>query len=331
MADLLAKLSESGREKAEKTSMPEWMDPMLAKLTHEHFSSEDWIYERKLDGERVIAYVASGGAARLMSRNKKDISENYPEVVRALEEHAPAGCILDGEVVAFNSQGVSDFQRLQGRMQSGGEADDDLRIFYYLFDCMYVDGHDVTGCAQRERKTLLRAAVDWNEPLRFTPHRNAEGETYFEEACRKGWEGLIAKRADAPYVHSRSKKWLKFKCENRQELIICGWTEPKGSRIGFGALLLGYYSDGDLVYAGEVGTGFDDETLRDLHRRLARIERDSSPFDRGDVPTKEVHFATPKLVGEVAFTEWTRDGRLRHPRFKGLRRDKSAEEVRREG
>jgi DNA ligase D-like protein (predicted ligase) len=333
MSSPLDRLSAEDREQAEETSMPDWMDPMLAKLTHDHFSDPDWIYERKLDGERVLAYIDDGGEVRLLSRNEKQLNDSYPEIEAALESQAPAGCILDGEVVAFDSDNVSDFQKLQPRMHASSREeslDSDVRVYYYVFDCMYVDGHDITNVPLRARKKVLREALDWDDPLRWTQHRREEGEAFLEEACEKGWEGLIAKKADSAYVHSRSSHWLKFKCVRQQEFVIGGFTEPHGERIGFGALLVGFYRDGDLVYAGKVGTGYDDETLQSLRSRMDRIERKTSPYDVGDVPEKEVHFVTPKLVCEVKFTEWTGDDRLRHPAFMGLRRDKDPEDVRKE-
>jgi bifunctional non-homologous end joining protein LigD len=333
MGDLLSRLSEDAREKAQASSMPNWMDPMLAKLTHDYFTGEDWIFERKLDGERIMAYIDPGGDVRLLSRNQKRANDNYPEIERALADQAPAGSVLDGEVVAFNENHVSDFQKLQPRMQAASQEEvkeSGVKVYYYLFDCLFIDGHDVTGCALRDRKTLLRAAVDWDDPLRWTPHRNDDGLDYYQEACEKGWEGLIAKHAGSEYVHGRSGKWLKFKCVMQQEFVICGFTEPHGERVGLGALLLGFYRDGGLVYAGKVGTGFDDETLKDLRHRLERIERKTSPYAQGEPETREVHFVTPKMVCEVAFTEWTEDDLLRHPRYKGLRRDKEPKDVHKE-
>ncbi|MEA3402377.1 MAG: non-homologous end-joining DNA ligase [Armatimonadota bacterium] len=312
--------------------MPDWMDPMLATLSHEHFSDPDWLFERKLDGERVIAY-RDGDDVRLMSRNRKRINDSYPEVEEAIAEQAPQRCILDGEVVAFDDENVSDFQRLQERMHVSSREEalhSDVRVYYYLFDCMYLDGYDITAVGLRGRKRLLRAAVSWDDPLRWTQHRNEDGEEYLQEACHNGWEGLIAKHAGSEYVHSRSRKWLKFKCVHQQELVIGGYTDPKGERIGFGALLVGFYRDTELVYAGKVGTGFDDDTLRSLHQRLSSMERETSPFDIGDAGGKGVHFVTPTLVCEVAFTEWTEDDKLRHPRYLGLRRDKEPEDVHKE-
>lgn len=306
---------------------------MLAKLTHDHFSGEDWIFERKLDGERVLAYVFPDGDVQLMSRNEKNLNDSYPEVQEALEDQAVAGCILDGEVVAFDENNISDFQRLQSRMHASSREESlesDVEVFYYMFDCLYADGHDVTGCGMRTRKKLLREAVSFEDPLRLMDYRNDDGLDYYREACEKGWEGLIAKEAESVYTKGRSKKWLKFKCIRQQEFVIGGFTEPEGERIGLGALLLGFYDSGDLVYAGEVGTGFDDETLKDLRNRLDEITRETSPFDRGEPETNEVHFVSPKLVCEVAFTEWTTDNCLRHPRYKGLRRDKNAEDVHKE-
>jgi ATP-dependent DNA ligase len=179
---------------------------------------------------------------------------------------------------------------------------------------------------------LLREAIDFDDPIRLTTHRNGKGQELFAEACRKGWEGLIAKRADSPYTDRRSRDWLKFKCERGQELVVGGFTDPQGSRSGFGALLLGYFDDGELRYAGKVGTGFDEATLADISGRLRKLEISSPPFadttaiERGG----QVHWVEPELVAQVAFVEWTRHGRLRHPRFLGLRDDKSAREVVRE-
>jgi ATP-dependent DNA ligase len=190
-----------------------------------------------------------------------------------------------------------------------------------------VDGYDVTQVGLRDRKSLLKRAFSFEDPLRWVPHRNTDGKAFFEEACQKGWEGIIAKQADSPYVHSRSKKWLKFKCVNRQEFVIGGYTDPQGERIGFGALLLGYYEGDDLIYAGKVGTGFDDQALRRLSDRLSSLQRDTPPFSEHDGPSGEAHWVKPKLVAQVGFEEWTEHGKLRQPRFQGLREDKEPEDV----
>ncbi|MDX1674057.1 MAG: non-homologous end-joining DNA ligase [Longimicrobiales bacterium] len=322
-AEAAGALSEEG--------FPDWLDPMLATLTDDPFSDPGWIYERKLDGVRVLAFK-DGDRVRLYSRNRKDQNIRYPELVEALEG-LDGSFVVDGEVVAFEGA-VTSFSKLQDRsqIQDAEEARrSDVDVYYYLFDVMHLDGWDVTGVGLRHRKHLLRQALEYRDPIRFATHRNEDGEALLEEACRKGWEGLIAKDASSAYVHSRSRKWLKFKCVNRQELVIGGFTEPEGERIGFGALLVGYYEDGDLVYAGKVGTGYDDAMLRRLRDRMDELERETQPFDEpGDISEKGAHWITPELVGEVGFTEWTDDGKLRHPRFLGLREDKDPEEVVRE-
>jgi DNA ligase D-like protein (predicted ligase) len=332
MNPLLEDLPDEERSQLRRSGMPQWTGPMLATLTDERFSSSDWLYERKLDGERCLVF-RDGRSARLLSRNRKRLDDSYPELVDALEAQPDARFVADGEIVAFEGSTTS-FARLQDRMriddperarQSG------VKVYYYLFDLLHLDGYDLTGLPLRRRKALLRRLLDFEQPLRFTVHRNGEGEAYYRQACKKGWEGIIAKRADAGYAHSRSRDWLKFKCVHEQELVIGGYTDPKGSRTGFGALLLGYYEDGELRYAGRVGTGFDERTLDELGGRLADIARDDCPFaEQDEAGGRGVHWTRPRLVAQIGFTEWTEDGRLRHPRFLGLRRDKRPREVRRE-
>jgi bifunctional non-homologous end joining protein LigD len=295
---------------------------MKAVLTDERFSDPSWIFERKLDGIRCIA-VRDGGPVKLWSRNDLALNDRYPEIAEALERQPAPRFAVDGEVVAFDGAQTS-FSRLARR---GRER---VAVYLYVFDLLWLDGHDVRPLPLRERKRLLRAALRWRDPIRFTPHRNRDGEKLFGEACRKGWEGLIAKRADSPYAsRARSRDWLKLKCERGQELVIGGYTAPKGSREELGALLLGYFADGELRYAGKVGTGFDRATLHDLAKRLAPLRRERSPFV-DEIRERDVTWVAPKLVCEVGFTEWTRDGRLRHPRFLGLREDKAAKDVVRE-
>jgi DNA ligase D-like protein (predicted ligase) len=294
---------------------------MKAVLTEERFSSEEWIYERKLDGIRCLAF-RRGGEVRLLSRNKLSLNARFPEVASALQVASGVDCVVDGEVVAF-SGGKTSFERLQQR----GERP--VSIFYYIFDLPYVDGYDVRALSTRTRKALLKDALTFGGPLRTTAHRNRDGEAFYAEACRHGWEGLIAKRAAAPYSAGRSRDWLKFKCSAEQELVIGGFTPPQGTRTELGALLLGYYDSGRLRYAGKVGTGFTQETLRRLSSSLAPLKRSSSPF-ADEVKERNTTWVEPRLVAQVGFSEWTRDGRLRHPRFLGLREDKSADEVVRE-
>ncbi len=319
---------------------PGWLEPELATLTKDRFSDPAWLYERKLDGERCIAY-RSGDEVLLMTRNRQDVSGTYPELRDALAAQQPAEFVCDGEVVAFDGAATR-FSRLQQRL-GVRNPDEALRrqvpVYYYVFDLLYTGGRDIRPEPLRERKKLLREVLSFDDPLRYTEHRERDGEEYFDQACRQGWEGLIAKRADAPYRSGRTRDWLKFKCENSQELLICGYTDPKGSRTHFGALLLGYYDlDGRLAYAGKVGTGFSDATLASLGRSLREIERTEPPFDRdllpraasGGPPRSGTHWVEPTLVAQVGFTEWTDAGQLRHPRFLGLRRDKDPASVVRE-
>jgi DNA ligase D-like protein (predicted ligase) len=297
------------------------MEPMKAVLTDERFSDTGWIFERKLDGIRCLAFK-DGDAVRLRSRNDLSLNGRFPEIAAALERDPATDVILDGEIVAFDGAQTS-FARLQQR----GERP--TPVFFYVFDILRAAGEDVTAEPLRERKALLRRSLAFADPIRLTTHRNRDGEAYFAEACRKGWEGLIAKRADAPYTHGRSRDWLKFKCSAEQELVIGGYTAPRGSRTDLGALLLGHYADGELRYAGKVGTGFTRATLRDLADRLAPLRRDRSPF-ADEVRVRDATWVEPRLVAQIGFSEWTRDGRLRHPRFLGLREDKAARDVVRE-
>ena len=294
---------------------------MKAVLTDAPFSDPDWIYERKLDGIRCIAIKAEQ-RVRLLSRNDLSLNARFGEVVAALEHDPVTDVVLDGEVVAFAGSQTS-FERLQ---QLGERP---VHVFYYVFDILHLDGHDVTALPLRARKGLLRQALAFHGPVRFTTHRNREGEALYREACRKGWEGVIAKRADSPYTHGRARDWLKFKCSAEQELVIGGFTAPKGSRTDLGALLLGYYDGDELRYAGKVGTGFTQATLRDLAQQLAPLVLDTSPF-ADEIRERHITWVRPALVAQVGFSEWTRDGRLRHPRYLGLRDDKAASEVVRE-
>lgn len=324
------RLSEEDRGALRKRKQPRWTQPMLATLHDEVFSDPEWIYERKLDGERCLAFRHKN-SVRLVSRNRKELNDTYPEIVEALETQRGA-FIADGEIVAFKGNRTS-FERLQERMQIAdpGEARrSDVAVYYYLFDLLHCGGCDLTRVSLEGRKTLLRAAMDFEDPIRLTTHQNEHGEHYYRTACRKGWEGLIAKERTSRYIHSRSPKWLKLKCSNRQEFVIGGFTEPQGERKGFGALLVGFHKNGRLQYAGKVGTGYDDETLSRLAGQLRSARRKTPPFDESKLPEKGVHWVTPKLVCDVAFTEWTDEQRLRHPRFKGLRHDKAPDDVVRE-
>jgi len=326
------RLPEAERALLRKAPLPAAAPAMLATLTDERFSRPDWIFERKLDGVRCLARRTAAGQVRLVSRNDNDMTRTYPEIAAAVAGCATAEVLVDGEVVAFDGRRTS-FERLQGRL--GLSNADTARatgipVFYYVFDMLYLAGYDVRRLPLLCRKKLLRDAVRFGDPLRLTAHRKGAGEEMFRAACARGDEGVIAKRAAAPYTGGRSKDWLKFKCVRDQEFVIGGWTEPKGSRTGFGALLLGYYDGSILVYAGKVGTGFGVAMLRTLGAQLTHREVDRSPFERNAVRERDVHWVRPELVAQIGFTEWTRDGMLRHPRFHGLRKDKPARDVVRE-
>jgi bifunctional non-homologous end joining protein LigD len=297
---------------------------MKAVLTDEPFSDADWIFERKLDGIRCMAHRDDGGPVRLVSRTDKDMTGQFPELAEALEAQLCRDFVIDGEVVAFQG-GITSFSRLQRR---GRER---VSVFLYVFDLLRHEGRDVRELPLRERKALLRRSLRFDGPLRLSQHRNEHGERLFREACRQGLEGLIAKRADSPYRSgARSRDWLKLKCHAEQELVIGGFTAPQGSRTDFGALLVGYWEEGRLRYAGKVGTGFGRETLESLGRKLRELERDDPPFDDVHPIPRGTHWVDPELVAQIGFAEWTRDGRLRHPRYLGLRDDKPAREVVRE-
>jgi bifunctional non-homologous end joining protein LigD len=311
---------------------PDWLDPELATLTQDRFSDPAWIYERKLDGERCLAF-RSGSQVRLMTRNQKEDTSTYPEITAALAAQRASDFIIDGEIVAFDGDQTK-FARLQQRLgvrHPGPELLAEVPVWYYIFDVLWAGGRDVRPLPLRERKQILGDLLAFTGPLRFTEHKVTDGEAYFRQACASGWEGVIAKRADAPYRAGRSRDWLKFKCESGQEFVIGGFTDPRRTRTGFGALLLGYYDPGhQLVYCGKVGTGFSRRTLDSLRATLAGLEQDQPPFDHGRLPRSGVHWVAPRLVAEVGFSEWTTDGELRHPRFQGLRDDKDPADVVRE-
>ena len=318
------RLTADERSQVSDAPAPAGADAMKAVLCRTPFSDPEWIFERKLDGIRCVA-IRDGERLRMLSRNDLDLDGRFPEVRDALAAQASTRFAVDGEVVAFD-RGRTSFARLADR---GRHA---VAVFYYIFDLVWLDGVDLRALPLRTRKRLLREALSAGGPIRLSTHRNGEGEAMFRHACAQGWEGVVAKRADSPYRASRSRDWLKFKCEAGQELVIGGFTAPRGSRSDFGALLLGYHDpDGALRYAGKVGTGFDQDTLAELGARLRALARPDSPFSpRDTIRERAITWVAPTLVAQLAFTEWTRAGRLRHPRFLGLREDKSAGEVVRE-
>jgi bifunctional non-homologous end joining protein LigD len=300
-------------------------EPMLATLVKPatHYGADTaWQYERKLDGLRCIA-VRNGASVDLWSRNRLSFNARFPSVIAALSSLPAEEFVLDGEVVAFDARGETSFGLLQG-----GQG---ATPTYCVFDVLDLLGQDTTPLPLAERQSLLgKLVADAAPAIRRVEPLEGHPADLLQRACAEGWEGLVAKRVGSGYRAGRSPDWQKLKCTASQELVIGGWTEPAGSRIGFGALLVGYYGDGGaLRYAGKVGTGFSDTLLRDLHRELLRLEVDVSPFSEV-VKERGVHWARPELVAAVAFTEWTGDGRLRHPAFQGLRPDKGAREVHRE-
>jgi bifunctional non-homologous end joining protein LigD len=299
------------------------IEPMKAVLADTPFSDPDWIFERKLDGIRCLA-IRDGSGVSLMSRTAHRMNDQFPEIASALERQASRDFIADGEIVAFRD-GITSFERLQQRHRRH------VPVFLYVFDLPRYDGEDLRPLPLRERKARLHRALDFKGSIRFNPHRRGEyGEELFAEACRKGLEGVIAKRADSAYTGKRSRDWLKLKCHGEQELVIGGFTAPKGTRTEFGALLVGYFEDGTLRYAGKVGTGFDRETLHALGAQMRELEQDESPFEPFKPIPPSTRWVRPELVAQVGFSEWTRDGRLRHPRYLGLRDDKPARDVVRE-
>jgi len=285
-------------------AFPEWLEPMAAKLTQERFTGPEWLFERKLDGIRLLAFK-NGTDVRLLSRNR--LPQDYPSVRRAIAELPPHDVILDGEAA----------------------WDPGSRVAYHVFDILWLEGRSVTSLPLEERRRLLKTL-----PLQVPLARVSELDDArpWERACAEGWEGVIAKRRDSPYEHRRSPHWLKMKCEATQELVVGGFTDPQGTRVGLGALLVGYHEGEDLVFAGKIGTGFDTKMLRDLRARLDALEIPAPPFTKGTgLPRVRFHWARPEIVVQVAFIEWTRHGKLRHPRLVGVRFDKAAREVVREG
>lgn len=317
-------------KKLKKEPQPSFVPPMLATLTDTYFSDKNWVYEHKFDGERCFAYKKNG-RVRLMSRNDKPMNETYPELVASLEAQQADNFIIDGEIIA-TTKGISDFQLLQGRMNLKNNAkirskQKAIAISYCVFDLLYLDGYDTGSLPLLVRKILLKNLFTYNKLLVYTEHVEKEGLKLFKYACKKGWEGVIAKHIGSTYVGRRSRDWLKFKCVNQQELVIGGYTNPRGSRSDFGALLVGYYKGKDFHYAGKVGTGFSEATLAMLGEKLRKIETKKCPFTNYTLSTQGVHWVKPKLVAEFGFAQWTNGGRLRVGRYRGLRNDKDARSV----
>ena len=284
------------------TAFPEWLPPMAATLTQERFTGPDWIFERKFDGIRLISY-RNGKDVRLYSRNR--LEQHNPDVASAILALPVHDVVLDGEVSWHGERNA-----------------------YHVFDVLHLDGRDLTKLPLTERLAILKTL-----PLRGPLKRveQLKGDAPWERARAEGWEGVIAKRRDSVYEHRRSPHWLKMKCEASQELVVGGFTDPQGGRVGLGALLVGYYEGDDFVFAGKVGTGFDTRMLVDLRAKLDRIELPKSPFTKATgLPRVRAHWVKPQIVVQVAFLEWTGHGKMRHSRLLGIREDKSARDVVRE-
>jgi bifunctional non-homologous end joining protein LigD len=284
----------------------------------------------KFDGYRIIARL-DDGRVRLWSRNRNDWTARFADVARHVAALPARQACLDGEVAVFQPDGTTSFQALQNAMSGQAAAPP----VYVVFDLAYLDGLDLTGVPLEERKAaleaLLRRAGDPSRGVHYSEHVVGGGPAFFAHACRLGLEGIVSKRRDAPYRGARGPDWVKVKCVKEQEVVIGGYTDPEGSRVGIGALLAGVNdADGRLVYVGKVGTGFTSRTLRELERRLTPLEQGTSPFASPTGRRRGVHWVEPELVAQVAFTEWTADGKMRHPSFRGLREDKPAAQVTRE-
>jgi bifunctional non-homologous end joining protein LigD len=309
--------------------------PMLASTGDRPFSGKEWLFEIKCDGVRVLA-SRMDEAVELYGRNGQDITARYPEVARALRALPAKRFVIDGEIVAMDESGRPNFQRLQARMHLQNPFDIDraratVPVIGIFFDCLSLEGRDLRRFSLIERKECLRLLLPTRGVIRYSDHVFEHGEAFFEAASEQRLEGIVAKKIESKYLVGRSNDWIKLKCQLRQEFVIGGYTEPQGSRGYFGALHLGLYEQNRLVYVSKVGTGFDEQTLKTVWTKLQSLSRPTSPFDIGTPTGRGHHWVEPKLVCEVRFTDWTKDGGIRHPTFLGLREDKRPEECFREG
>jgi bifunctional non-homologous end joining protein LigD len=300
--------------------LPKPLQPMLATLTDASFDDSDWVFETKWDGFRLVATVEKRSVT-LYSRNGLIVSDNYKPVAKALEK-VRHDCIIDGELVAFDSHGISHFQLLQNALRTT------TNLHYCVFDLMALDGKDLRDLPLVERKKRLRANLPKHPLLIYSEHWPEQGKKLFEEAEKHGLEGIMAKRAESKYVSgARTKDWLKIKTDRRQEVVVVGYTAPRGSRPYFGALALALRDGKTWRYIGHVGTGFTHAKLEEMHGMLSKLRTSSSPFTRRVKDEAVTTWVKPRLVAEVKFTEWTTAGEMRHPVFLGLREDKRAEDV----
>ncbi|NGX62882.1 MAG: hypothetical protein KR126chlam6_00284 [Candidatus Anoxychlamydiales bacterium] len=299
-------------------SQPYFIAPQLATLTEKYFYDKDWIYEEKFDGIRCIV-VCKNGVVNLFSRNRNKLNKTYSEILEAFKNQKKKNFIIDGEIVAFDGK-ITSFSKLQQVKK------EKITTYFYAFDLLYFDKYDFKDQKLIDRKKFLRQNLKFSTKIRYTPHIIKNGEKLFKKACSLGGEGIIAKKAASKYVSKRTRDWLKFKCSNRQEFIIIGYTDPEKSRIGFGALLIGFYDKTTLKFAGKVGTGYDFAFLKSFSQKLKKIETSKKQI-KEKIALKNIHFVRLKYVAEIAFSEWTKDDKLRHPRFIALRYDKPIKKV----
>ncbi|RJR38349.1 MAG: DNA ligase D [Desulfobacteraceae bacterium] len=320
---------------ARRSEMPSETKPQLAMLVKEPPQGERWIHEIKYDGYRILCFKR-GKEVRLVSRNGKDWTSRFGSIARDASSLRMKNGILDGEVVVLRPDGTTDFQALQNAFEGLLPWGKIGKIGYYIFDILYYEGYDLTRTPLFRRKKVVKEVLEKGgapPSMLYGDHIEGRGRTVYDHACRLGMEGIVSKRQDSRYEQRRSANWLKTKCVQRQEFVIGGYSEPGGSRVGFGALLVGFYNDsGELIYAGRVGTGFNEASLRRTMKALEALEQDKSPFQNPPKgrDARGVHWVSPELVSEVEFIEWTQEGILRHPSFKGLRKDKRPREIRRE-
>ena len=322
---------------ARKAVMPEFVAPQLATLMSEPPSGDQWLHELKFDGYRMLCHLHRG-KARFWSRNGKDWTAKFPNLSEALKQFPATSAILDGEVVIVDKAGRTSFQWLQQAMGRGGRAGKVPAFVFEIFDLIYLDGYSLVQTpsefARHNSKQLFASGKFKGvaKALRFSEHFEGNGAQFFKQACDYGIEGIVSKLADSPYESTRSRSWVKTKCLKRQEFVIAGYLPSKKGFPGFGALVLGVYDKGKLVYSGRVGTGFSIKQRLEIQKKLDRLSQPAMPFETKpkDPGLREAHWAKPQLVGEVEFTEWTSDGLIRHPSFQGLREDKNATEIVRE-
>ncbi len=317
----VGKSRQRGTPAAARDAVPVIRTPMLATLTGASFDDPDWLFEIKWDGYRAICTIDADGRLTLRSRNGLNLLTRFPDAADVAHAFASVPIVVDGELVSLDGSGRSDF----GRLQQYAHAR--VPLTYAVFDVLYADGRDLRAHPLEERKALLERLIADDTMVMYSKHIIGEGKRLFAEAKRRGLEGIVAKRRDSHYVERRSRDWLKIKAHLEQEFVVGGWTAPKGSRKGFGALLLGVYDGAQLRYVGSVGTGFDARTIDELMKRLHPLARKTSPFVNEVDANAPVSWCRPELVVEVRFAEWTRDGMLRQSAYLGLREDKRARDV----